>query len=61
MEGDDEAPYVHYALHKLRIRPSEFVTMDEQEKAFIFASIIIKAKQDKEQEREVKRNANRKR
>lgn len=58
-EGDGEANYAHYALLKLHILPSVFLAMDEQEKAFVIASIKIKMEKDKEEEERAKREAKR--
>ena len=33
------AVYAYYALHKLHIRPREFMEMDMREKAFVIAAI----------------------
>ena len=49
------ANYAYFALHKLRIRPSEFDEMDKYEKAFVIACIDIKWEHDKEQEKEMKK------
>lgn len=48
------ANYAYYCLHKLRITPRQFDEMDKYEKAFIIASIDIKAEKDKEQDRKLK-------
>lgn len=48
MEGDGESIYAHYALHKLRMLPSEFARLPLHEKAFIMASIDIRIKDEKE-------------
>ena len=37
--------------------PSQFLAMDEAEKAFVIAAIDIKAENDKRKEKEIKRNA----
>lgn len=49
------ANYAYYCLHKLRITPRQFDEMDIYEKAFIIASIDIKAESEKEQEKNLKR------
>lgn len=49
------ANYAYYCLHKLRITPRQFDEMDIYEKAFIIASIDIKAEAEKEQEKKLKR------
>ncbi len=35
--------YAHYALHKLGLLPSQLAEMSEGERAFVYASIDIKA------------------
>ena len=47
------ANFAYYALHKLRIKPSEFAEMDEYEKAFVIASIQIKCDEDAKQAKEM--------
>lgn len=49
------ANYAYYCLHKFKITPRQFDEMDKYEKAFIIASIDIKVKNDKEQEKKAKR------
>lgn len=49
--------YAYYALHKLCIRPSEWINMDENEKAFIIAAINEKAKEEERLRREAERRA----
>jgi hypothetical protein len=39
--------------------PSEFLALDEQEKAFVIASIEVKMKNDKEKEKKMKRETKR--
>ncbi len=51
--------YAYYALHKLRIRPSEWVNMDENEKAFIIAAIDEKVKEEEKKRKEAERQAKR--
>jgi hypothetical protein len=47
--------YAHYALHKLRILPSKFASLDLNEKAFIMASIEIRIEDEKRAMDEAKR------
>ena len=47
------ANFAFYALHKLRIKPSEFSEMDDYEKAFVIASIQIKCDEDAKQAKEM--------
>ena len=49
------ANFAFYALHKLRIKPSEFLEMDEYEKAFVIASIQIKCDEDAKQAKEIEK------
>lgn len=51
--------YAYYALHKLHIRPSEWVEMEENERAFIIAAIDEKAKEDERQRKEAERKSKR--
>ncbi len=39
--------YAYYALHKLNIRPREFMNMDIREKAFVIAAIDERIKAEK--------------
>ena len=45
--GDAMANYAYYALHKLHIRPREFLDMDQREKAFIIAAIDLRIEAEK--------------
>lgn len=53
-DADPMAVYAHYCVHKLHIRPAEFLEMDMQEKAFIIASIEIQVKEEKKRARKKK-------
>ena len=55
--GDGEANYAYYALHKLHIRPREFMEMDDEEKAFVIAAVKVKIKNDRKREKELKSRA----
>jgi hypothetical protein len=55
MEGDAEANYAYYALHKLKILPSQFANMTREEKAFIMASIDIRVEVEKKEADKLKR------
>ncbi len=52
--------FAYYALLKLHIRPSVFLNMEREEKAFVTAAIKVKMENDKKQEQEAKRKARRK-
>lgn len=56
-EGDGEANYAYYALHKLHILPSVFLEMEEQEKAFVIAAIKIKVENDKKEKKKAESKA----
>lgn len=49
--GDVEANIAYYCLLELKILPSEFANLSIQDKAFIFASARIHAKNMKEKQR----------
>lgn len=55
------ANFAYYALHKLHIRPMEWLDMEEEEKAFIIASIEIRGKAEEEERKKAEREARRKR
>lgn len=44
-EGDRDAVYSYYALHQLHWSPSYFMSLDENERAFVMACIDIKVEQ----------------
>ena len=50
-EGDSDANFAYFALHKLHILPSTYLNMDVQEKAFVVAAIQIKMENDKKQKK----------
>ena len=47
MEGDGEAWYAYYALHRFHWKPSEFAALPFDEKAMVIAMIRMKIEQDK--------------
>jgi hypothetical protein len=51
------ASYAHYCLHKLRILPSKFDALEDEEKAFIIASIDIKVEDERKKAKETERKA----
>jgi hypothetical protein len=53
------ANYAFYCLHRLKILPSQFLEMDDEEKAFIIAAIDIKAADDKKRAKEIERKRKR--
>ena len=58
---DGEANYAYYALLKLKILPSVFLNMDENEKAFVIACIDIKVDSDKKERKKLESKAKKKR
>ena len=55
LEGDPEANYAYYCLHKFRWPPDVFLNMDPYTQAFVIAAIDIKVKKDKEEAAKAKR------
>lgn len=51
------ANFAFYALMKLRIKPSEFLEMDDYEKAFVIASIQIRCDEDAKQAKEMEKQS----
>ncbi len=51
------ANFAFYALHKLRIKPSEFLEMDDYEKAFVIASIQIRNDEEEKQHKELEKQS----
>ncbi len=49
----------YYCLHKFNMRPSEFISLTRQERAFIIAAIDIKIKNDLKENKKLKSNRNR--
>lgn len=46
------ASIAHYCLHKLHMLPSQFLELEEEDKAFVIASVTLKAgKERKDAER----------
>ena len=59
-EGDSEANFAYYCLHKLKMLPSQFMELDEHEKAFVIAAIQIKIDTEKKRAKEAERKSKRK-
>ncbi|PKM49583.1 MAG: hypothetical protein CVV02_15200 [Firmicutes bacterium HGW-Firmicutes-7] len=53
-QGDAEFNLAHFALQKLHILPSTLATMNEREKAFIYASIQTRCEKEQEEARKIK-------
>lgn len=51
------ANYAYYALHKLRIKPSEFNDMDDYEKAFVIACIDVRCENEAKEAKEMDKKA----
>lgn len=45
----------YYALHKLRIRPSELISFPVREKAFIYAAIDLKLEAERKEAARMKK------
>lgn len=45
-EGDFQANYAYYCLHRLGILPSQFMTMSQKEKAFVIGAIDLKLEKE---------------
>lgn len=54
MQGDAECNLAHFALQKLHILPSTLAAMDTREKAFVYASIQLRAEEEKKQAAKLK-------
>ena len=61
MQGDPEANLVHFALQKLHIRPrvltgdcSANEPVSHKERAFIYASILVRVEKEKEEARKMR-------
>ena len=55
MEGDPEAAYAHYVLHKFHILTSVFLALYRKEKDFVMASVDEQVKAEKKQAARIKR------
>ena len=53
--GDGETLIVHYALQKLHILPSEFLNMEQWERAIIIASIKERAEAEEKETKRLKK------
>jgi hypothetical protein len=54
LQGDAEFNLTHFALQKLHILPSVLDSMSQREKAFIYASILVRIEKEKEEARKLK-------
>lgn len=54
MENDSDSFIAYYALHKFHWKPTMLLNMTREEKAFILASIQIKAEKDEEANKKLK-------
>ena len=59
MEGEAEANYAYYALHKFRWKPSVFLALDPYEQAFVIAAIDVRVEKEKQEALAAKRKAKR--
>lgn len=54
-EGDRDANYAYYCLHKFRMLPSQFAALERREKAFIIAAIDLKIEADKKEQAKMRK------
>jgi len=59
LEGEAEANYAYYALHKFRWKPSEFLALDPYEQAFVVAAIDVRVDKEKKEAAAAKRKSSR--
>lgn len=66
MQGDPEANLAHFALQKLHIRPGVLLgicsandPMEDKERAFTYASILVRVEQEKKEAAKIKATRNR--
>ena len=59
MEGDEEANYAYYALHKFHWLPSVFLGLDPYERAFVIAAIDVRVENEKKEAEQAKRKSKR--
>lgn len=50
------ASYAHYCLHEFKLLPNQFEELDRETKAFIIASINIRAEKEKKEMKKAKRH-----
>lgn len=53
-QGDAEFNLAHFALQKLHILPSVLNVMNDKEKAFVYASIMIRVENEKKETSKIK-------
>ena len=58
-EGDGEANIAYYCLHELHLTPSQFFSLDRQERAFIIAAIDVRVEREKKKQKELERKKRR--
>lgn len=49
----------YYCLHNLNMLPSQFLSLDRYEKAFVIAAIDVKVEAEKKKEKELKSKSKR--
>lgn len=49
------AGVVHYCLHKLHMLPSQFLELEEEDKAFVIASVTLKAEKERKETERIER------
>ena len=55
------AGYAHYCLHEFNCTPSFFIELDENEKAFVIASIDVKVEKEMEEKKKLERQSKKRR
>ena len=55
------AGYAHYCLHEFNWTPSFFIELDENEKAFVIASIDVKVEKETEEKKKLERQSKKRR
>ena len=49
------AGVVHYSLHKLLMLPSQFLELEDEDKAFVIASVTLKVEKERKETERIKR------
>ena len=54
-EGDPDTSYAYYAFHRLKMLPSEYLSLNPFDKAAVIAFIDEKARKDREEAKQMKK------
>lgn len=49
------ASIAHYCLHKLHMLPSQFLALEEEDLAFVIASVTLKVEKERKETERIKR------